>query len=226
MYPPADLSIATIARPIMSRRRRAANPSRSAWESVLDTISVQGKPVSEAARERILLIAVGHHLEKSERVLIELLNSNGSGEIDLAGQRERAERLATDNRLYRRSAGQSGERAIAGLLEVLLPRDMLMRWLGAGAGLRGILTGCVIGALVPGPPYALYPLVISLYGGGASIGAVVGLLTGKALWNVHHMPPAFAVLGPSVAATYFLSNLLVPPLSGWIAEHVLSRWIG
>lgn len=116
--------------------------------------------------------------------------------------------------------------AIAGLLEVLLPRDMLVHWLGAGSGMRGILTGCVVGALMPGPPYALYPLTISLYSGGASIGAVVGLLTGKALWNVHHMPSAFAVLGPNVAATYFLSNLLVPPLAGWIAQNVLSRWIG
>jgi uncharacterized membrane protein YraQ (UPF0718 family) len=115
--------------------------------------------------------------------------------------------------------------AIAGLLQVLMPREQLMRCLGAEAGFRGILTGCIVGALLPGPPYALYPMVISLYEGGASIGAVVGLISGKSLWNVHHLPPAFAVLGTQVTLLHFGSNLLFPPLAGLIAQFFLSRWI-
>jgi uncharacterized membrane protein YraQ (UPF0718 family) len=113
----------------------------------------------------------------------------------------------------------------AGLLEVLLPQQMLVRWLGSGAGLKGILAGCLIGALMPGPPYALYPLIVSFYKGGAGIGALVGLLTGKALWNVHHLPPALAVMGPGLTAAYFLSNLVFPPLAGWIAHSLASRFV-
>lgn len=113
--------------------------------------------------------------------------------------------------------------AIAGLMQVLVPREVLMRWLGAEAGIRGILAGCVVGALLPGPPYALYPLVISLYQGGASIGAVVGLMSGKSLWNVHHLPPAFAVLGSQVTLAHFGANILFPPLAGLIAQFLLSR---
>ncbi len=115
--------------------------------------------------------------------------------------------------------------AVAGLLQVLMPRQQLMRWLGAETGFRGILTGCIVGALLPGPPYALYPLVISLYEGGASLGAVVGLMSGKALWNVHYLPPAFAVLGSQVTLAHFGANLLFPPLAGLLAQSVLSRWI-
>jgi uncharacterized membrane protein YraQ (UPF0718 family) len=115
--------------------------------------------------------------------------------------------------------------AVTGLLQVLMPREHLMRWLGAEAGFRGILTGCIVGALLPGPPYAAYPLVISLYQGGASIGAVVGLMSGKSLWNVHHLPPAFAVLGSQVTMLHFGSNLLFPPLAGLVAQLLLSRWI-
>jgi uncharacterized membrane protein YraQ (UPF0718 family) len=115
--------------------------------------------------------------------------------------------------------------AVAGLLQVLMPREQLMRWLGAEAGLRGILTGCLVGALLPGPPYALYPMVISLYDGGASVGAMVGLLSGKVLWNIHYLPPAFAVLGSRLTLLHFGANLLFPPLAGLIAQLILSRWI-
>lgn len=113
--------------------------------------------------------------------------------------------------------------AVAGLMQVLIPRDQLMRWLGAEAGFRGIITGCIVGALIPGPPYAMYPTVIALYQGGASIGAVVGLMSGKALWNVHNLPSAVAVLGPGVTLVHYLSNLLFPPLAGVIAQLFLAR---
>jgi len=112
---------------------------------------------------------------------------------------------------------------VAGLIQVLIPRQQLMRWLGTGAGLRGILIGSIVGALIPGPPYAMYPTVISLYQGGASIGAVVSLMSGKALWNVHHLPSELTVLGPQVTLVKYLANLLFPPLAGWLAQHFLSR---
>ncbi len=112
---------------------------------------------------------------------------------------------------------------VAGLIQVLIPRQQLMRWLGTETGFRGILIGCVVGALIPGPPYAMYPTVISLYQGGAGIGAVVGLMTGKALWNVHHLPSELTVLGPQVTLVKYLANLLFPPLAGWLAQHFLSR---
>jgi uncharacterized membrane protein YraQ (UPF0718 family) len=111
--------------------------------------------------------------------------------------------------------------AVAGLMQVLIPRDQLMRWLGREAGLRGILIGCAVGALIPGPPYAMFPVITSLYQGGASVGALVGLMSGKALWNVHHLPSALALLGPQLTLARYLSNLLFPPLAGVIAQLFL-----
>ena len=113
---------------------------------------------------------------------------------------------------------------IAGLMQVLIPREQLTRWLGTEAGFRGILAGCAVGALLPGPPYALYPMIISLVNGGASVGAAVGMMTGKVLWNVHYLPPALATLGPRITALQFASNILFPPLAGLIAQHVLERF--
>jgi uncharacterized membrane protein YraQ (UPF0718 family) len=113
--------------------------------------------------------------------------------------------------------------AIGGLIQVLIPREQLTRWLGTEAGFRGIVLGGAVGALLPGPPYALYPMIVSLLSGGASVGAVVGILTGKALWNVHHLPQALATLGPRVTLLQFGSTVVFPPLAGLIAQHILDR---
>ena len=70
------------------------------------------------ARERILLVTVGDHLERSEVVLIELLHAptrEGAGQLDP----ERAEELLAANRLYRQSAGAAGERAVSEVLDDL-----------------------------------------------------------------------------------------------------------
>jgi hypothetical protein len=70
--------------------------------------------ISPAVRERILLVAVGEHLERSEMVLLELLNSEGG-----AAEQARAEELVSRSRLYRQTALRSGERNVADVLEEL-----------------------------------------------------------------------------------------------------------
>jgi uncharacterized membrane protein YccC len=71
-----------------------------------------------AARERILLVTVGDHLERSEVVLVELLHAPaGEGERRL--DRARAEELLAANRLYRQSANAAGERAVSDVLDDL-----------------------------------------------------------------------------------------------------------
>jgi hypothetical protein len=75
-------------------------------------------PASSQARERILLVTVGDHLERSEVVLIELLHApaaGAGGRID----RARAEELLAANRLYRQSARAAGERAVSDVLDDL-----------------------------------------------------------------------------------------------------------
>ena len=51
---------------------------------------------------------------------------------------------------------------IAGLAQVLIPKELITRWLGAQVGFKGVLIGCVVGGLVPGASYAAFPLVASL----------------------------------------------------------------
>ncbi|MDR3702045.1 MAG: hypothetical protein P4L56_20520 [Candidatus Sulfopaludibacter sp.] len=69
--------------------------------------------------ERVLLVAVGDYLERSQMVLIELANAHAHGALDISSQQERAEDLVSESRLYRQTAEHTGDRAIGGLLEEL-----------------------------------------------------------------------------------------------------------
>jgi len=112
---------------------------------------------------------------------------------------------------------------VAGLVQVLVPKEQVGRWLGAEAGFRGIMLGCIAGGLTPGPPYTIFAVLAGLYKAGAGIGAVVGFLTAKGLWSLSHIPTEAAVLGPRVTLIRVLSTLVFPPLAGLIAQVILSR---
>lgn len=69
-------------------------------------------------RERILLVTVGDHLERSQAVLIELLHAPAEGPV-AESDRARARELLAANRLYRQTAASAGERGVSDVLEDL-----------------------------------------------------------------------------------------------------------
>ncbi|HUS05823.1 MAG TPA: hypothetical protein VMZ52_05995 [Bryobacteraceae bacterium] len=70
-------------------------------------------------RERILLVAVGDHLERSQMVLVELANSPASDLFNIALERSLAENLVEANRLYRQTAAATGNAPLADVLDDL-----------------------------------------------------------------------------------------------------------
>ena len=74
---------------------------------------------NEAVRERVLLVAVGDHLERSQMVLVELAHAETRGDLDISAERQLADDLVASNRLYRQTAQQMGQDNVAGLLDEL-----------------------------------------------------------------------------------------------------------
>ena len=72
-------------------------------------------------RERVLLVAVGDHLERSQMVLVELANADApkNGSLDISYEQHAAEDLLESNRLFRQTATTAGDTATATLLEDL-----------------------------------------------------------------------------------------------------------
>lgn len=83
----------------------------------LDSEAVAGLPSD--GRDRILLMTVAGHLERSEMLLLELVNTRDNGEVDLSLERQLASELGRESRLYRQAAQQAGKADVAVLLEQL-----------------------------------------------------------------------------------------------------------
>lgn len=77
---------------------------------------------SQQQRDRVLLVVVNDHFDRSERVLVELTNITPKDDnVDIGAERALAEELLTSNRLYRRTALDRGEDSVATLLDELEP---------------------------------------------------------------------------------------------------------
>jgi hypothetical protein len=74
---------------------------------------------SSQVRERVLLVAVGDYLDRSQMVLVELANAKSNGPLDISTEQERAQQLISETRLYRQTAVTTGNTSISGILDEL-----------------------------------------------------------------------------------------------------------
>ncbi|MCS0503721.1 permease [Ancylobacter mangrovi] len=113
---------------------------------------------------------------------------------------------------------------IAAFSSILVSRERVARWLGAEAGLRGLVIATLVGALMPGGPFASFPLVFALYQAGADVGALTAFLVAWAaigvnrllVWEIPFMGVEFGLLR-------LVSSLPLPILAGLGAQFLASR---
>jgi len=111
---------------------------------------------------------------------------------------------------------------VAGMVQVLLPRDLLSKWVGVESGMRGILIGTISGGLTPGGPYVSLPVVAGLLNAGAGVGTMVAFLTGWSLWAVSRLPLELGILGWKFTAIRFVCTFFFPPIAGFLAQTLFS----
>jgi uncharacterized membrane protein YraQ (UPF0718 family) len=109
---------------------------------------------------------------------------------------------------------------VAGLVQELLPSELIARWVGKESGWRGIFIGAIAGGLAPGGPYVSLPIVAGLLKSGAGIGTMVAFLTGWSLWAIGRLPMEVGILGWKFTVIRIVSTLIFPPLAGYLA-HLL-----
>jgi hypothetical protein len=116
---------------VSSRPERASTFGRLLWTGALAASLLAafllgrymprgpGEGTSGPVRERILQLAVSDHLDRSQVVLLELLNADPLASRDVTAERVSAEELLSANRLYRQAAVRSGDAGVASVLEEL-----------------------------------------------------------------------------------------------------------
>ena len=112
---------------------------------------------------------------------------------------------------------------IAGMVQYLVPAEMMSKWVGTESGFRGILIGTVVGSLAPGGPYVSLPLATGLLRVGASVGTVVAFLTGWSLWSVTSLPFSVGIMGWKFTLIRLACTFFFPPIAGLIANLFFSH---
>jgi uncharacterized membrane protein YraQ (UPF0718 family) len=107
---------------------------------------------------------------------------------------------------------------VAGLLQVLVPQEVVARHFGHEGGLRAILIASLAGILTPGGPMVSVPLLVVLSNSGAALPALVAYMTS---WSLFGMQRIIAWEAPLMGWRFVLvrvvPSLAFPILAGWLA---------
>jgi len=109
----------------------------------------------------------------------------------------------------------------AGLIQVVIPSHLIARWIGDGSGIAGIMIATVAGALTPAGPFVSFPIVATLYKGGAGIGPLTAYVIAWGILPLHRVIIwELPLLGPTFTSTRYLTSIALPIIGGLIAPSL------
>lgn len=112
---------------------------------------------------------------------------------------------------------------VAGMMQTLIPNEIISKWIGEGSGLRGIFIGTVAGGIMPGGPYVSLPVAGGFLRTGASIGTMVAFLTGWSLWAIARLPMDIGILGWKFTFVRLACTFFFPPIAGLLANALFGK---
>jgi uncharacterized membrane protein YraQ (UPF0718 family) len=106
---------------------------------------------------------------------------------------------------------------LAGLLQVLVPQELVQRHLGREGGLRGILIASLAGVLTPGGPMVSVPFMVALANSGAAMAPLVAYMTSWSLFGMQRIIAWEApLMGWRFVVVRVIPSLAFPVLAGWL----------
>lgn len=106
---------------------------------------------------------------------------------------------------------------IVGFVEVLAPQNLIEQFLGPDSGWSGLILAEAIGMLMPGGPYAVFPIVGVIFAGGAGLGPMVTLISSYSLLALLTITFEIPFMGWRFTAVRWGIALFVPLLAGTVA---------
>ena len=111
---------------------------------------------------------------------------------------------------------------VAGMAQVLIPREVLAGWVGEESGFRGLFIGTAAGGFIPGGPYVSLPIAAGLLKAGAGVGTMIAFLTAWSLWGISRLPLEVGILGWKFTGARIACTFFFPPIAGLIAHSFFS----
>lgn len=110
---------------------------------------------------------------------------------------------------------------IVGFVDVLSPTKLVKSWIGPASGWKGILIAEGVGMFLPGGPYVVFPLISVLYKSGASLAAVITLITSWSTQALLTISFELPFMGTRFTLIRWGLGLIIPFLAGSAALLIL-----
>ena len=111
---------------------------------------------------------------------------------------------------------------IGAFVTLILPREMVARWVGHESGFPGLLIAALFGFILPGGPITIYPVAGAFIVMGADAGAIVAFIT---CWTLCGYTRALVwelpFFGPHFVMWRIAEALPLPILAGLLARAVV-----
>lgn len=112
---------------------------------------------------------------------------------------------------------------LLGLLDVWVPRETMVKFMGEGSGLKGALLALLLGSAAAGPLYAAFPVAGVFMRKGAKFSNVILFL---GAWSTTKVPlVAFetAALGPVFSMTRLAMSIVGISLIAFVVNKVMKK---
>jgi uncharacterized membrane protein YraQ (UPF0718 family) len=110
---------------------------------------------------------------------------------------------------------------IAAFVAVLMPRETVMRWVGAESGFLGIIIATLAGVICPGGPITIFPIAAAFVAIGADIGAAIAFITS---WTLLGYARVLVWEWPFFGADFVIWRIVIsiplPIVAGLLARFI------
>lgn len=113
---------------------------------------------------------------------------------------------------------------VAAFLRILLPREVVARWIGERSGLKGLAVASLAGAIIPGGPMTIFPIATALYLSGADRGSTIAFITGWLTLGINRaIVWELSFFGTDFVLARMLVSIPMPILCGLAARALPGR---
>lgn len=112
---------------------------------------------------------------------------------------------------------------LLGLLDVWVEKETMVKYMGEGSGIKGVLIGFLMGSAAAGPLYAAFPVAKVLIAKRSKLSNVLVFI---GAWSTTKIPLLLfeaSALGTRFTVTRFLLNLPVIAIIAIVTEKLLTK---
>lgn len=110
---------------------------------------------------------------------------------------------------------------LTGLLDLWVPKEKIMKYLGAEAGAKGAVFSLVLGSISAGPIYAAFPLCVMLHKKGTSVRNLVIILSAWAVIKIPMLLNEMKFLGLRFMAVRWVLTVSAILIFSWITASLV-----